>query len=765
MSYSNFNALIQDIESKLHDNTTRDITESVMRALLTQIATYLNISSGSILSGTTAPQNSLGADGAYYLNRTSWTLYGPKAAGVWPTGVSLIGPKGDKGDKGDTGAAGSPGLQGPQGVPGNPGTPGAKGDKGDKGDQGDQGLPGEDGTPNIANSVSQFSSFTDIEKGVNLLGYEVPGDGGGGMLYWDATSTETPDSGLIFQVPGRTIGRLKRKWDGQTLYTSWFGLKKNVSTNYTTRLNSILLSYVDYDIDGENATYNVAGVSLNPGNRLQNFTFNCTDSTASVVAFNTVGSTTYERKLSLKNITVKGTFNYGIILSGLTTFTVDTLLFEGCTATSAFLYLNRLYDGVLNNLRFEGINGVLNTKTIHCDIGVNAVVLSAIYTSGFPGYGVYINGGAAITLIGACLQGHAYGIYVVGAIGVNILNPYFENTVNPIFIDDTVISAGVGGTPYGIKVINGIFLGYSNSGGNHKYIAQDQGVLVKQKTTNGALTLEGCRFLEDALVNQQLASVDDGAVMTITNCHIQGASYGDVRKRCWKESTALGTAGYYIEQHGGPSNNTAFTVTKRTTGGSNAHITEYTDTGNMRVYSLWAPPVRGVGTQPNDDWFISKIEDVAKPNSYTFSVADETILFDTTNANLTATLPSAPSKGKVFFIKKTAAANTLNVVVSGGIVTIDGATTYPITGLNDIIGVQFTGTKYIVKFAFKSGVASAETKAVRDDFTTEQTDAALNTAYPGVPVFSMILCKSITTGGILYVKDSSTTWSRIPLLA
>jgi hypothetical protein len=30
-------------------------------------------------------------------------LFGPKASGTWPTGVSLKGPKGDKGDKGDTG--------------------------------------------------------------------------------------------------------------------------------------------------------------------------------------------------------------------------------------------------------------------------------------------------------------------------------------------------------------------------------------------------------------------------------------------------------------------------------------------------------------------------------------------------------------------------------------------------------------------------------------------------------------------------------------
>jgi hypothetical protein len=140
MAYPNFAALIQDIESKLHDNSTREITEGVMRALLSQISTFLNVSSGSILYGTTAPQNSLGADGAFYLNRITWTIYGPKAGGAWPTGASLIGPKGDKGDKGDTG------LQGPQGIQGNTGPQGAQGPQGATGAQGANGTQGVTGS-------------------------------------------------------------------------------------------------------------------------------------------------------------------------------------------------------------------------------------------------------------------------------------------------------------------------------------------------------------------------------------------------------------------------------------------------------------------------------------------------------------------------------------------------------------------------------------------------------------------------------------------
>lgn len=80
-----------------------------------------------ILSGTAAPTSSQGADGDYFFNTATKTLYGPKAGGAWPAGTSLQGAKGDtgdagaKGDKGDTGAGGA---------------------KGDKGDKGDAGAPG-----------------------------------------------------------------------------------------------------------------------------------------------------------------------------------------------------------------------------------------------------------------------------------------------------------------------------------------------------------------------------------------------------------------------------------------------------------------------------------------------------------------------------------------------------------------------------------------------------------------------------------------------
>ena len=48
----------------------------------------------TVLSGSVPPTNGVGANGDFYINTSTWTIYGPKAAGVWPSGHSLVGPGG-----------------------------------------------------------------------------------------------------------------------------------------------------------------------------------------------------------------------------------------------------------------------------------------------------------------------------------------------------------------------------------------------------------------------------------------------------------------------------------------------------------------------------------------------------------------------------------------------------------------------------------------------------------------------------------------------
>lgn len=57
----------------------------------------------SVLTGHGAPDVSVGRDGEVYIDLDSTMLYGPKAAGVWPAGISLVGKTGQTGQTGPAG--------------------------------------------------------------------------------------------------------------------------------------------------------------------------------------------------------------------------------------------------------------------------------------------------------------------------------------------------------------------------------------------------------------------------------------------------------------------------------------------------------------------------------------------------------------------------------------------------------------------------------------------------------------------------------------
>ena len=78
--------------------------------------------------------------------------------------------------------------------------------------------------------------------------------------------------------------------------------------------------------------------------------------------------------------------------------------------------------------------------------------------------------------------------------------------------------------------------------------------------------------------------------------------------------------------------------------------------------------------------------------------ADESIttyLGDTSGGNVILTLLQEPTIGKTWIAKKTDAANTFQLRVSGG-GTIDGSATKNLTSLNESVTVQFDGTNYII---------------------------------------------------------------------
>lgn len=108
------------------------------------------------------------------------------------------------------------------------------------------------------NSIDELKTLSNIES-VNVLGYYAKGDGGGGLFYWDSTSTETDNGGTIIQATGVSTGRWKRVFSG-AVNVKWFGVFSNTSINHTTTLQYI---HDNYDMELDTGTYIIGELVLN----------------------------------------------------------------------------------------------------------------------------------------------------------------------------------------------------------------------------------------------------------------------------------------------------------------------------------------------------------------------------------------------------------------------------------------------------------------------------------------------------------------------
>lgn len=59
----------------------------------------------TVLNGNTDPTAEQGSVGDFYINTSTYVLFGPKSSSGWGNGESILGAKGDKGDKGEKGEA------------------------------------------------------------------------------------------------------------------------------------------------------------------------------------------------------------------------------------------------------------------------------------------------------------------------------------------------------------------------------------------------------------------------------------------------------------------------------------------------------------------------------------------------------------------------------------------------------------------------------------------------------------------------------------
>ena len=176
----------------------------------------------TILNGKGAPSSALGINGDFYIDISTFNIYGPKSKNKWPTPISLKGPSGASGDKGST-TSGAKGEPGEKGTKGEKGEAGAKGETGSQGAQGAQGAQGEQGLtgptgpqgPQGPGSplLAQFTITNTTQASSTVTGaLQVAGGAGiGGKLYvggdavFSSTGTLTVPVGTTAQRPTTPI--------------------------------------------------------------------------------------------------------------------------------------------------------------------------------------------------------------------------------------------------------------------------------------------------------------------------------------------------------------------------------------------------------------------------------------------------------------------------------------------------------------------------------------------------------------------------------
>src|SRR5688572_22681143 len=494
------------------------------------------------------------------------------------------------------------------------------------------------------------------------------------------------DLGPIYLKDTTTGKYYIRNWEGP-VYRRWWNAKGANVRDDTAAWDAVLAfaAPLDIHVDGENKSCKIASLDLLEGIQIYNAVFNLTAGTYGL-KIGEIGEApvVYKRDLVLRNITFKGSCTYALIVSTITGVDLKKLLFITLTATNDVMYLLNTYDSEVDRLTFIACTAGVDGACLNAPAGVNGMTIGRIYTSAFTDYGVKITSGAALNIDSPVIQGARDGIYLTSCNGITVNNHYCENTVNPVTLDAAISDVGA------IQFTGGFWAGPYPS---HPKIALNNGVYIRYIGGTNNVNIVGGSFDVSGSSVKKLASVGSSAVLNIFRPKLStGGSTPEVTDYLFKEATALSTAGYYVEY---TRNANAYTTVSRTSGIANAHVVEYYDAGANVLRAAWNVPV--VGSAAVALTFFSNRIGAAKTSSYTITTADDVIRFNTTSAPLTASLPvSNVPTGKIFRIKKTVAANILTVTCVGGVVTIDGVTSYLLSGIYDTITVMFDGTNYVL---------------------------------------------------------------------
>ena len=252
-------------------------------------------SGNTVWNGTGAPSNTLGANGDFYIDTAADNLYGPKASGAWPTGVSLVGPTGATGPTGPTGPTGATGTAGSAGATGPTGPTGATGATGATGPApsgaGNQFV----GTPNGATGTAGLRSIVQADlpttsasaAGVQQESYTYAADTGTANAY-AVTLSPVPSivagSTVCFQAAHTNTGASTLSVNGG----SAIAIKANGSSTALAAGNITAGQIIDVTYDGTEWQMIVPGL-VNPMTTSGDTVYGATGGAATRQAIGTTG--------------------------------------------------------------------------------------------------------------------------------------------------------------------------------------------------------------------------------------------------------------------------------------------------------------------------------------------------------------------------------------------------------------------------------------------------------------------------------------------